>query len=313
MKNYLITGATGFIGKYYINNILNTQSNQIAENTYAPKIPNQIFVLTRNRDKANKIFNNKSIIAITNLQEIIDKKIDIIINLAGEPIADKRWSDKQKLILLKSRIDTTSQIIEFIKLNKNRPEIFISASAIGFFGSHQDELLFEESPFHDEFTHFLCKEWEEQANKARDFGVTTCITRFGIVLGKNGGALKKMLPSFKMGLGGKISSGKQFMSWIHIQDVTNAINFLISKNMSGTFNLTSPNPERNINFTIKLADELGRPHFFSVPELMIKLIFSEMGEALLSRGCRVYPKKLIDNGFKFKYEKLEDALYEIIN
>lgn len=291
--NYLITGGTGFIGSKLVENLL--------ENGH------RVTILSR------KNSTNSQVRSVYNLAEISEnEKIDYVINLAGEPIAAKRWSKKQKEILLNSRLKITKEIIELIAKLNDKPQALISASAVGFYGSNDDRQLTETSPHQAEFTHQLCKSWEEQALEANKFGVRTCIARFGIVLGKNGGALKKMSAAFKLGLGGKIGSGKQFMSWIHLDDAIAAINFLINnQNLSGAFNLTAPNAVNNSQFTHILAKTLHRPAFFDMPNLAVKILFGEMGETLLAKGQNVAPKNLLDADFQFKFEKLEMALADI--
>ena len=299
--HYLITGGTGFVGKKLITNLL--QSKQ------------QITVLSRDKNKVEKLFLDK-VRAVENLSEISnDEIIDNIINLAGEPIANKKWSAKQKEILLDSRIKTTENIIQLIANLKTKPKTLISASAIGFYGSRGDEELDENSKSGgDEFTSYLCKKWEDEANKAGDFGVRVCITRFGIVLGKNGGALAKMIPAFKLGCGGKIGSGNQFMSFVHIDDATSAINFLIkNQELTGVFNLTSPNPVQNYQFTKILGKILNRPAFFNMPEFVVKILFGQMGEALLLNGQKVLPKKILEAKYQFEFADLELSLKNIIN
>jgi len=296
--NYLITGGTGFVGQKLIANLLESKQ--------------KITVLSRDKNKVEKLFFGK-VRAVSILLEISnDEIIDSIINLAGEPIANKRWSAKQQEILLNSRIETTQNIIQLIATLKTKPKTLISASAIGFYGSRGDEELDENSKSGDEFTVDLCKKWEFTANKASDFGVRVCLTRFGIVLGQNGGALAKMLPPFKLALGGKIGSGNQFMSFVHIDDAVSAINFLIKNpELAGVFNLTAPNPVTNYQFTKTLGKILHRPTFFNMPEFAVKILFGQMGESLLLKGQKVLPKRLLESGYKFKFESLESSLRDI--
>jgi uncharacterized protein len=292
--HYLITGGTGFIGKNLVNSLLQDGHQET--------------ILSRKKGKINQ----KSTIVQSLLEISLDEKIDHIINLAGEPIANKKWSQKQKEILINSRLEVTKKIIELISKLKHKPSTLISASAIGFYGSQQDEELDENSPSKIEFTNQLCKIWEEKALEANKYNVRTCIARFGVVLGKKGGALAKMLPAFKFGLGGKIGNGNQFMSWVHLEDVVLAIKFLIDNpKVSGVFNLTSPNPVRNSEFTKILAKTLQRPAFFDMPNLVIKILFGEMGETLLASGQKVMPRNLLSAGFEFKFKNLEEALKNI--
>ena len=295
---YLITGGTGFIGKHLCNKL-------IAEE-------NEVIVLSRSKDKVFKIFKDK-VKAINNLDELPNsEKIDVTINLAGEGIANKRWSEEQKKTLMDSRVGTTKELISLFSRLDNKPKIFISASAIGYYGSHSDEILTETSKPNKEFTHELCKKWEQEALNAEDLKIRTCITRLGVVLGEGEGTLKKMEPPFKLGLGGKIGSGEQYFSWVHINDVISAFEHLINnKKLSGIFNLSSPNAITNSNFTKALGTALNRLTIFPMPSFAVKTMFGEMGETLLLNGQRVFPKKLLDSGFKFNFEKIDEALKNI--
>jgi uncharacterized protein (TIGR01777 family) len=292
--NILITGGTGFVGSHLIEYLLVKGCN--------------ITILTR--DKGNV---TSGIRAIEDINEISQsERIDVIVNLAGAPIS-KRWSEKYKQELINSRVNTTKSTVALIKKLKNKPDVLISASAIGYYGSQDDTPLNEEAHPRNEFTHQLCKKWEAEALKAEKLGVRVCITRLGVVLGKNGGALKEMLPPFKIGLGGKIGSGKQYFSWVHIDDVISAFAFLVeSKKQSGIYNLTTPNPVTNSEFTKALGKQLKRLTLFPMPAFVVKLLFGEMGETLLLNGQRVVPNKLKEAGFKFKYTKTDEALKDII-
>jgi len=293
--NILISGGTGFIGSA-ITNIFLQQNNQVT-------------ILSRGRPKILKPARFIQSINQINANE----KIDIIINLAGSTIS-KKWSETYKRILISSRVEVTRSLITLIKSLKQKPDLLISASAIGYYGAQNSNYLDENSSYIDDFTHELCNLWELEAQKAEELGVRTCITRLGVVLGKNGGALEKMLPLFKLGLGGKIGSGKQILSWIHIDDVIDVFNFLIlNTEQKGIYNLTSPSPTTNSQFTIELGRELKRPTFFTVPSFLIKMVFGEMGDKLLLSGSAVYPKKLLDNGYEFKFKTIESALKNIIN
>ncbi len=292
--HYLITGGTGFIGASLVERLL--QSGH--------------YVTVLSRSKGDAKLKYRTIGSFAEIK--FDEKIDYIINLAGEPIADKKWSAKQKKILINSRIEITKQVVELISKLNQKPVALVSASAVGFYGSSDHQELDEKSLHKEEFSHQLCKTWEEQALKAQNFGVRTCIIRLGIVLEKNGGALSKMLPAFKVGLGGKIASGKQFMSWVHREDVLSAISFLVNNSkLSGIFNVTAPNPVDNLEFTKTLAKLLHRPAFFNMPLFVVRIIFGEMGDALLASGQRVLPTNLLKSGFEFRFKKLEDALQNI--
>ena len=288
--NILITGGTGFIGSTITKFFL--QQN------------NYITILSRGRSKVLK-----PVRVIESINQInANEKINIIINLAGSPI-NKKWNKTYKEILISSRVEVTKSLITLIKALKEKPDLLISASAIGYYGTQNNKYLDETSSYIDDFTHELCNLWELEAQKAQELGVRTCITRLGVVLGKNGGALEKILPLFKLGLGGNIGSGKQFFSWIHVDDVISIFNFLISnKEQKGIYNLTSPSPTTNSQFTKALSRTLKRPDFFTVPSFLIKMVFGEMGDKLLLNGSAVYPKKLLDNGYEFKFKTIESAL-----
>ena len=291
--NILITGGTGFIGSTITKFFL--QQN------------NYITILSRGRSKVLK-----PVRVIESINQInTNEKINIIINLAGSSI-NKKWNKTYKEILISSRVEVTKSLITLIKALKEKPDLLISASAIGYYGTQNNKYLDETSSYIDDFTHELCNLWELEAQKAQELGVRTCITRLGVVLGKNGGALEKILPLFKLGLGGNIGSGKQFFSWIHVDDVIGIFNFLISnKEQKGIYNLTSPSPTTNSQFTKALSRTLKRPDFFTVPSFLIKMVFGEMGDKLLLNGSAVYPKKLLDNGYEFKFKTIESVLKNI--
>ncbi len=291
--NILITGGTGFIGSTITKFFL--QQN------------NYITILSRGRSKVLK-----PVRVIESINQInTNEKINIIINLAGSSI-NKKWNKTYKEILISSRVEVTKSLITLIKALKEKPDLLISASAIGYYGTQNNKYLDETSSYIDDFTHELCNLWELEAQKAQELGVRTCITRLGVVLGKNGGVLEKILPLFKLGLGGNIGSGKQFFSWIHVDDVIGIFNFLISnKEQKGIYNLTSPSPTTNSQFTKALSRTLKRPDFFTVPSFLIKMVFGEMGDKLLLNGSAVYPKKLLDNGYEFKFKTIESALKNI--
>jgi uncharacterized protein (TIGR01777 family) len=231
--NILITGGTGFIGSALCAHLL--------------KENNKIVILSRYPEKIKH-----PIKAIADLSDLQDSDIfDVVINLAGEPIANKRWSDKQKNQIFSSRIDITEKLISYFEKLDNKPKLLISGSAIGYYGvGKTDNIIEEKEGGNNSFSSELCQKWEAVALKAEKLGIRTCLLRTGIVLGKNGGALSKMLFPFKMCLGGIIGHGKQWMSWIHIDDLTGIILYCINHdNLKGAINGTSPNPVTNKEFT----------------------------------------------------------------
>lgn len=289
----LITGGTGFIG------------SKLAEHFLDQKY--KVTILSR---KSNIIFPGANI--ITHLKDI-KSKIDIVINLAGEPLDKNRWNDVVKNEIYNSRINTTKTLVNYINNSKTPPSLLISCSAIGYYGSSYINTYIEKDPSpQNDFPSKLCFDWEKEAYKVNN-KTRICVIRLGIVLGKNGGALSKMLLPFKLCLGARLGDGKQYMSWIHIEDVIGAIDFLIhNKDSNGSYNLTSPNPVSNSEFTKILAKNLSRISLLYLPEFILKLLFGEVGKALLLKSQKVYPEKLINVGYHFKYDTLESALQNII-
>jgi len=296
--NYLITGGTGLVGKALVEVLYKSGAN--------------ITVLTRNVDKAAESLN----LPITFLKKLSLADIennDIIINLAGESIADKRWSATQKEKICHSRWDITQQLASLILVADKPPSIFISGSAIGLYGRQNTQAITEDfTQHHPEFTHTVCSRWESIALSAQSNKTRVALLRTGIVLAPNGGALAKMLPPFKLGLGGKIGDGKQMMSWIHIKDMVSAIiHIQNTPSLTGAINLTAEHAVNNAVFSHTLAKVLRRPSLLTTPAMMIKLLFGEMSDLLLF-GQNVVPNKLTESGFLFKYNELPLALADIV-
>lgn len=293
----LISGGTGFIG---------TQLSQ-----YFTKSGHQVTIFTRNLYKINN--RSHSVNYITELDSN-NPAYDVIINLAGESLNKNRWNAKVKKQIYESRIKTTQKIIDYIKTAVVKPQLLISGSAIGFYGNSLDQVFTESSePADKGFTHNLCHDWETTALQASQYGVRVCLIRTGIVLGKDGGALKQMIIPFKLGLGAQLGDGMQWMSWIHMDDVIKSIEYLIyHTDLNGPFNLTSPTPVTNKLFTFELAKIFKRPCFLIFPNFMVKIMFGQMGEYLLLKGQKVIPDRLIKSGYSFKFSNLEDALKNIL-
>ena len=290
----LITGATGLIGSHLTRNLLSHF--------------HQITVLSRSPERAKALFGD-SVKYIGNLDSLSSlNDFDAVINLAGEPIADKRWTEVQKKRLCNSRWQITAQLSNLILRSKQPPEVFISGSAVGYYGDQGQSIVTEEEAPHPEFTHTLCQRWEDEALKAKSAHTRVCLLRTGIVLAAEGGALAKMLPIFKTGLGGPLGSGQQYMPWIHIHDMVEGIRFLLTTpGLSGPFNMVSPYPVHNELFTDLLASALDRPHFFRTPAWVIKLLMGESSVLVLG-GQHALPKRLEDAGYMFKFSMLEKAL-----
>jgi uncharacterized protein (TIGR01777 family) len=232
---------------------------------------------------------------------------DAIIHLAGEPIA-QRWNAAVKNRIRDSRVFGTRAIVEAISKLHQRPQTFICASAIGYYGDRADEILDEQSSQGEGFLSEVCGEWEREARAAGNLGLRVVMLRFGIVLGSEGGALKQMLPPFRLGVGGPTASGRQWMSWIHADDLIEAMLFsLTNVNLFGPVNATSPNPVRNQEFAKALGQALGRPAVIHTPVFALKLILGEAAEIALA-SQRVAPKALERAGFEFRYPEIHDAL-----
>ncbi len=281
--NILITGGTGFIGSYL-------RQSRAQDN----------FIILSRKNNSDYI---------NDLSEIPDDAIiDGIVNLAGAPI-NKKWNQKNREIIVNSRLDCTRQCGNLIARLKQKPKFMLSASAIGFYGSNQDEILTENSPFHIEFTHDLCAKWEECAQNIGDsYKIPLAILRFGVILAKNGGAYPQMSLPIKCGIGGRIGTGKQYLSWITITDAIRAINHIIDKNYTGIYNITAPEPITNQEFTKIIAKRYKRPSIIPLSAVAVKFLFGEMGEALLLNGQRVFPQALLETGFEFQYPTLNQAI-----
>ncbi|WP_395377059.1 TIGR01777 family oxidoreductase [Marinicella sp. W31] len=239
---------------------------------------------------------------------------DIIIHLAGENIAAKRWSEKQKKEIYDSRIQSTRLLVEHILSLSHRPQLVISASAIGYYGNRGDQTLTEDDAPGEDFVSRISIDWEYETRPLHTAGIRVVNIRSGLVLSQRGGALKKMLLPFKLGLGGRVGTGQQFYSWISIDDVVGAIEHIISTpQLQGPVNLTAPEPVRNITFTKQLAQALNRPAFFPMPAFAARLAFGEMADELLLASTRVLPGKLLNSGYTFKHKTLPQALEAVLH
>ena len=238
---------------------------------------------------------------------------DVVVHLAGENIASGRWSEEKKRGIRESRVKGTSLLSEALARLSPPPSLFLSASAIGYYGDRGDELLTEQSAPGNGFLPSVCVEWENATRPAVEKGITTIHTRFGIILDRNEGALAKMLPPFQMGIGGKVGDGKQWMSWIALDDVVAGLKFLMAdKSVHGPANFVAPNPVTNAEFTKALGRVLSRPTFFPVPAFGARLAFGEMADALLLSSQRVKPGVLQDRSFPFSWPNLEPALKHLL-
>lgn len=238
---------------------------------------------------------------------------DAVVSLAGESIAEGRWTDEKKQRIRDSRVKGTKLLGDALANLTAPPKTFICASAIGYYGNRGDEILNEASAPGSDFLSQVCVEWERATALATEKGIRVVNARFGIILDKNGGALKKMLPPFRMGVGGKIGNGKQWMSWIALADVIGGLSFaLVNESLRGPSNFVAPNPVTNAEFTKTLGRVLSRPTLFPIPAFGIRLLFGEMGETLLLGSLRVEPQQLKSHGYQFQYSQLEQALRDIL-
>jgi uncharacterized protein (TIGR01777 family) len=242
----------------------------------------------------------------------VPPNVDAVINLAGAPVVGGRWTKERKALLRSSRVDTTHGLVVAIAKMDKRPRVLISASAIGYYGNRGDELVTEKSAPGTDFLAELAKEWENEAVKVEGFGVRVVLLRFGIILAKQGGALPKMMLPFKYGLGGKLGSGRQWTSWISLQDVVAIIQAgLRSESWKGPVNLVAPGAVRNSDFTKSLAKVMHRQAIFAAPAFALRLMMGEMAETLLG-GVRVAPQVLEQHGHRFLHANLDEALKAIL-
>ena len=238
---------------------------------------------------------------------------DVVINLAGASIFT-RWTKSSKKRIMDSRVLTTRNLVSALKQKEGKKTLFLSTSAIGYYGFHGDEELGEASPAGDDFLASLSREWEAEALEAESIGARVILLRFGIVLGREGGALKQMMPVFKKYLGSPLGNGKQWFSWIHEQDLAELYLVLMEQEeIAGPVNCTAPRPVRNRELTRALGEALGKPTFMpAVPGFVMKIVMGEFGSMLL-KGQRVMPKKLLAKGFHFRFPKIKEALNDLLN
>ena len=298
MSSILVTGGSGFIGRHFCRSAVDRGMS--------------VTVLTRNKTQAARHLP-ASVTSIERLSEL-DGLVapQTVLNLAGEGLADGRWTQRRKQKFYDSRIGTTERLVAYFSQRQDRPEQVISGSAIGYYGSGNAPVDESGAPV-DGFSHQLCDTWEQSAQQFAALGSRVCYLRTGIVLGDQG-ALARMLPAFKLGLGGPMGSGEQWMSWIHIDDMIAAIHHCIeNRDITGPVNATAPNPVTNADFSATLAAVLKRPGFLRMPAVVVKLLFGEMGDELLLHGQNVVPAKLLASGFTFTQPELHSALAALLS
>jgi uncharacterized protein len=302
-----ITGATGFVGSRLVERLHSEGQT--------------VLVLTRNTTFAQKVFPseafpNVEIIAYTptasgSWQDTLSG-CDAVVNLAGEPIAEGRWTPERKQEILNSRQLSTQKIVEAIAFANLKPSVLVNASAIGYYGTSETATFDETSSSGDDFLAQVCQAWETEAKKVEASGVRLVILRFGIVLG-TGGALGKMITPFKLFAGGPIGSGKQWFSWIHLDDIVNLILEALTKpEMQGVYNATAPNPVRMSELSQTMGQVMNRPSWLPVPNFAIEALLGD-GAIVVLEGQQVQPKRTLEAGFKYLYPNLKPALAQIVN
>ena len=294
----LITGASGLIGQALSKELVARGHTTVAAVRRAPRRNDEV-----QWDPQSGVMSPDAF-----------QGVDAVVHLAGAGIGDKRWTDSYKMEILESRTRGTRLLAETMASLEVKPSVFLSGSAIGIYGVRDDEELTEQSAIGSGFLADVCRDWEAAAAPATQVGIRTVLLRTGIVLSPKGGALKKQLPLFKLGLGGKFGNGKQWQSWISITDEVNAIIHLLTSSVSGPVNLTAPQPVTNTDFTRTLASVVSRPAIVPIPSFGPKLLLGgELANALLFTGQRVVPSVLSNDGFQFTHPTLESALRALLN
>jgi uncharacterized protein len=293
-KKIIISGGTGFIGTQLVHKLI--------EKGY------EVFIISRTN---NPSFNDTKTITWDSLGVNDFENIVGVINLAGASIAGKKWSDEYKKVILESRIKTTGKLVSLISKAQKAPKCFINASAVGYYGDRGDEILSEKSSKGMGFLAKVCSEWEKEAVKASKY-TRTVMSRIGVVLDKNEGALAKMLLPFRLFIGGPLGSGEQYFPWIHIKDIVGLFVFAIENDsVEGPVNFAAPNPVTMKEFSSQLGRSMSRPAFFKVPEFALKLMLGESAE-MLTNSQRVQPEKALKLGYNFNYSEISPALNELM-
>ncbi|MGQ3902897.1 TIGR01777 family oxidoreductase [Mixta calida] len=293
----LITGGTGLIGRHLVTRLL-ARGDRVS-------------VVSRNVEAARDLLGSEVSIWSGLDQQHDLNGIDAVINLAGEPIAAKRWTPQHKQLLCESRWQMTERIASLINASSEPPAVLISGSATGYYGDSGEAVLTEEDDGHDEFTHQLCQRWETLALAAASDRTRVCLLRTGVVLAKEGGALAQMKKPFMLGVGGPLGNGRQYMPWIHIEDMLDGILWLLDHNLSGPFNMVSPYAVRNEQFAATLGKVMRRPSLVRTPATAIKLVMGESAVLVLG-GQHVLPKRLEASGFHFRWYDLPTALANVV-
>lgn len=300
----VITGATGFIG------------TALCRELHADY---EVVALSRNPEKARQSIGDVAEIlscaadAPDHWRQAVDGAM-AVINLAGENIAAGRWTTPRKSRILRSRIDITQALVNSVEQAQQKPKVCIQASAVGYYSDRGDQILDENSSSGNSFLADVCRKWENAAGPLENLGVRLVIIRLGPVLGAEGGMMQKLLPAFRFFVGGHPGSGRQWLSWIHIDDVTRAIRFLVQTDtLRGVFNLTAPNPVPAKDFYRLIGKAMHRPAIFPLPGFMLKILMGQMATELLLAGQKVTPRKLLESDYKFRYAHAESAIESILS
>lgn len=301
----LVTGGTGFIGRPLCRELVRA-GHAVTAVTRDPS------AAKARVDPAVRLVRWQGFRGPTQELATALAESEVVVNLAGEPIAARRWTPQVKSELRASREGTTSALVTACAKQSQRPVLLVSASAIGYYGPRGDEALTEESDSGSGFLASLCREWEGAARAAERLGVRVALLRIGVVLGRDGGALSKMLPAFKVGLGGRLGDGTQWMSWIHLEDLVRLFIFVMEQAPTGPVNATAPEPVTNTQFARTLGRVLHRPAWLPAPGFAVKLLVGEMAEELLLTGQRVTPARARTLGFHFRHTDLAGALQDLV-
>ncbi len=286
----LITGSSGLVGSALIEDLF--------------KKGHSLQCLKRNKEGGSKRFW-----ATDDIPENADSIFQNVIHLAGENVAQGRWTQKKKEQILQSRVDGTRELVDYISSLREKPSVFLCASAIGYYGSRGEAILDENSPLGNGFLADVCQQWEKETYRLSSMGIRIVNLRFGMILSPKGGALHKMIPPFRARLGGIIGNGKQFISWISIRDIVEIVNFIISKDrIKGPVNVVSPIQTTNAELTKALGRALDKPTLLRIPTFMVQLLFGQMADEMLLSSSRVTPRILLESGYNFKDQSLDAVL-----
>jgi len=300
----LLIGVTGFIGRPLVEKL-------VARN-------HEVYVFTRNDKKARQIFGDKVHIQQWKTDDYIilqeyAHKVDVVINLAGESLSSKRWTGDQKRKILSSRVNIGKALSFALKQSKDKPYLLIQASGIGYYGYSEEKVFTERSPIGEGFLPMVTQQWEDSVRNVVEDNTRKIFLRTGVVLGREGGFLPQMLKTFRLFMGGHLGNGNQWLSWIHIDDVTEAIIRLAeTPGLGGPYNLTAPNPVTMKAFAATLGKVMNRPSWLPVPSFVLETVFGDMAREIMLQGQKVMPGKLQQIGFEFQYTDLESALTDLM-